>query len=171
MLAIILLIPVGCYNLFGFVDTAFHLGIFIDHELPVVITESSSESSVDAESAYTESADISIDESSDSTSKKEKSEKDIKREKFLIISEAIFNAIFIFGSLCFHYFFYQSARKLCVNTQSVKMGFKANRNMAINIIFFSVWGLLTAGGASMAALNVVTILHFAVLILNFLYIY
>jgi hypothetical protein len=51
------------------------------------------------------------------------------------------------------------------------MGFKANRNMAINIIFFSVWGLLTAGGASMAALNVVTILHFAVLILNLLYIY
>ncbi len=166
MFAVILLIPVGMYNLFGFVDTAFHLGIFRDHNYPIVSTETSN--ITDESNQSTEEV---VDDSSEEKISEEKSEAEKKRNEFVKITEGIINAIFIFGSLCFHYFFYQSIRKLCIKTSSTKLGFKASRNMAINIAFFSIWGLLTAGGTKMTALNIVTVLHFVVLLLNFIYIY
>ena len=75
-------------------------------------------------------------------------------------SFTLLNYKIIFGSLCLHYFLYKSIHKLCVKTQAVKLGFKANRNLIINIAFFSVWGFLTAGGANMAVLNIDFMLRF-----------
>lgn len=164
--AVILLIPVGLFNLFVFADTVFDWGMFrnYDYQVPVVSIESSS-SETEALGEASELVSNETDEASESD------EEDESRKKMVKISEAIFNAIFIFGSLCFHYFFYQSVRKLCMKTEATKLGFKACRNMAINIVFFSVWGFLTAGGTPMVALNIVTILHFPIIILNFIYIY
>jgi hypothetical protein len=181
MIAVILLIPVGLFNVFGFVDTVFKLGIFrnYDYQIPTVSVESGSDEQSDVSSLYSSGSDENENTSEGAS---EKSTEDVestesenstndKRKKFVNLSEGIFNAIFIFGALCFHYFFYQSARKLCAKTGAVKLGFNAYRNMAVNIVFFSVWGLMTAGGVNMAVLNIVTLLHFPVLIFNFIYIY
>lgn len=174
LIAVIILIPVGMFNLFGFIDTALHLGYFrnYDYTLPTISVDSSiAEESLleETSNASSENSELSKEEKAEDIVKDNESEAQSK--KTVKILEGIFNAIFIFGSLCFHYFFYQSARKLCLKTDALKLGMKAYRNMAVNIVFFSVWGLFTAGGISMAALNVITILHFAVLIFNFIYIY
>ncbi len=181
MIAVILLIPVGLFNVFGFVDTVFKLGIFrnYDYKIPTVSVEAGSDEQSDVSSLYSavsdeNSSEVSFEKSTEdveSTESENENSTNDKRKKFVNISEGIFNALFIFGSLCFHYFFYQSARKLCIKTGAVKLGFNAYRNMAVNIVFFSVWGLMTAGGVNMAALNIVTLLHFPVLIFNFIYIY
>ena len=170
VVAVIILIPVGIFNLFGFVDTAFELGFFKNYDY----TE---------QSAYSEDALESNDESvvsSDSSaydSLSETSNEDLKasettapKRKYVPVLEGIFNAIFIFGSLCFHYFFYKSIHALCMKTEAYKMAMKAKRNMTINILFFSVWGLLSAGGASMWAF-VAALIYFVILLFNFIYIY
>jgi hypothetical protein len=190
MIAVIILIPVGIYNLAGFADTVFKWGVFrdFDYNSPFVsgVTHENSENS-----EYSEFSDISedllssdissaIEESKESETSNisnnserlnQETNKNENRKNRIKIMDAVFNALFIFGSLCFHYFFYDSARKLCVKTGATKTGFKASRNMIINIVFFSVWGFLTAGGANVAVLNIVTALHFAIIILNFIYIY
>jgi len=172
IVAVAILIPVGLYNLLGFVDLAFNLGILgdYDYELPFEKIESSEnvESSDISEIVeVSDEVEVSVESSSETLT----DEKTKIKNKYTRIANSIFNALFIFGSLCFHYFFYQSANKLSAKVSVPKLGFKANINMVINIVFFSVWGFLTAGGANVAALNIVTILHFPIIILNFIYIY
>ncbi len=169
IIAVAILIPVGLFNLLGFVDTAFSLGMLrnYDYVVPIVSTETSDEQISSNEINSSDSSEQSVDESMIEIS----DEKEQARKKRINLMEGIFNALFIFGSLCFHYFFYKSIRKLCINTQCVKLGYKASRNMYINIAFFSIWGLLTAGGTNMAVLNILTMMHFVILIFNFIYIY
>ncbi len=174
--AVVLLIPVGLFNLFGFVDTAFDLGIFRDYGndnfvQSIAPTERDDVSFVNNDNSQTlEEISQTADDSSQS-SETSKEIVDTERKKRTRIAESIFNAIFIFGSLCFHYFFYKSARKLALRTDCAKLAFKANRNMFVNIVFFAAWGLLTAGGTNVALLNILTTLHFVLLIFNFIYIY
>lgn len=170
LIAVIILIPVGLFNLFGFVDTVFEFGFFrnYDYTEQSVSVEASTES-VDAsiENVLTSSDLSEVESLSEDTAATEKNN---TKRSIARILEGVFNAVFVFGSLCFHYLFYKSAHALCMRTDAIKMGIKAQRNMAINILFFSVWGLLSAGSASMGAF-VMTLLHFVVLLLNFVYIY
>lgn len=169
LIAVIVLIPVGLFNLFGFVDTVFELGFFRNYdytEQSVSVEESGGSLDASIENVLS-SSEKGLESSSEET---EANEKNNKKRSFARVLEGVFNAVFIFGSLCFHYFFYKSAHALCMRTDAIKMGMKAQRNMAINILFFSVWGLMSAGSASMGAF-IMTILHFVVLLLNFIYIY
>ncbi len=191
MIAVAILIPVGLFNLLGFVDLAFDLGILGDYnQLPFEIISSADNpdnSDLYEQSDYSENSDNSDNSessnisyeliesnenlASDGITSDAKDEENETKKKNVRTANAVFNALFIFGSLCLHYFFYNSANKLSQKVSVPKLGFKARINMAINIVFFSIWGFLTAGGANVALLNIVTILHFPVIILNFIYIY
>ncbi len=164
IVSVILLIPVGMFNLLGFADTAFELGLLKTDYTSAYESTDTVDSSSDGETSEGSADDATrtTDEMMENVSERTKGGK---------IAEAIFNAVFIFGSLCFHYFFYKNIHNLCIQTGSLKLAAKANRNMIINIVFFSVWGFLTAGGANVAAITAVTLLHFVVLILNFIYIH
>lgn len=177
-LALLILIPVGCFNLFGFVDTAFELGIMKEEYTKVSYDEEDyKEAGVSypvADQNVSDSSEIvSISGTDDSSDVSENASpiKDTKKSKGALIAEGVFNGVFIFGSLCFHYFFYQAMIPLCEKTDVLKKKVKAKRNSIINILFFSLWGILTAGGASVAALTSVTLAHFVIIILNFIYIY
>ena len=177
-IAILILIPVGCFNLFGFVDTVFELGIMKEEYTKVSYDEetleelgislpASSEAVDNGEGkGNTEKTDDIVESSKEGIIKSSS-----KRSKGAKIADAVFNALFIFGSLCFHYFFYQAIIPLCEKTRELKRKSKAKRNSAINIFFFSLWGLITAGGANLALVTAVTLAHFPVIILNFIFIH
>ncbi len=177
-IALLILIPVGCYNLFGFIDTVFELEIMKEEYTKVSYDEETLEElgisrPVSSEADDNDGDAVSAEKEEDNHESSEEGiiKSSSKRSKGAKIADVIFNALFIFGSLCFHYLFYKAIIPLCEKTAALKKRSKAQRNSAINIFFFSLWGFIMAGGANLALVTAVTLAHFLVIILNFIYIH